>query len=50
MVGHRIPAWFGPDKKIFVETNQQDAEKVAELHYGKKVTLHQDEDDLDTWF
>ena len=48
--GHRIPAWFGPDKKIFVETNQQDAEKAAELHYGKKVTLHQDEDVLDTWF
>ena len=48
--GHRIPAWFGPDKKIFVETNKQDAEKAAELHYGKKVTLHQDEDVLDTWF
>ena len=48
--GHRIPAWFGPDKKIFVETNKQNAEKAAELHYGKKVTLHQDEDVLDTWF
>ena len=48
--GHRIPAWFGPDKKIFVETNKQDAEKAAELHYGKKVILHQDEDVLDTWF
>ena len=48
--GHRIPAWFGPDKNIFVETNKQDAEKAAELHYGKKVTLHQDEDVLDTWF
>ena len=23
--GHRIPAWFGPDKKIFVESNQQEA-------------------------
>ena len=48
--GHRIPAWFGPEKKIFVETNKQNAEKAAELHYGKKVTLHQDEDVLDTWF
>jgi valyl-tRNA synthetase len=48
--GHRIPAWFGPDKNIFVETNKQDAEKAAELHYGKKVSLHQDEDVLDTWF
>ena len=48
--GHRIPAWFGPDDKIFVEHNQLDAEKAAELHYGKKVTLIQDEDVLDTWF
>ncbi len=48
--GHRIPAWFGPDKKIFVETNKQEAETAAELHYGKKVTLDQDEDVLDTWF
>ncbi len=48
--GHRIPAWFGPDKKIFVETNKQEAEIAAELHYGKKVTLNQDEDVLDTWF
>ena len=48
--GHRIPAWFGPDKKIFVELNQKDAEKAAELHYGKKVVLKQDDDVLDTWF
>ena len=48
--GHRIPAWFGPDDKIFVEHNQLDAEKAAELHYGKKVKLRQDEDVLDTWF
>ncbi len=48
--GHRIPAWFGPDDKIFVEHNQLDAEKAAEMHYGKKVKLIQDEDVLDTWF
>ncbi len=48
--GHRIPAWFGPDNTIFVEHNQSDAEKSAELHYGKKVKLVQDEDVLDTWF
>ena len=48
--GHRIPAWFGPDNKIFVEHNQLNAEKAAELHYGKKVKLIQDEDVLDTWF
>ena len=48
--GHRIPAWFGPDNKIFVESNQQNAEKAAEEYYGKKVILTQDEDVLDTWF
>ena len=48
--GHRIPAWFGPDNKIFVESNQTDAEKAAEKYYGKKVILTQDEDVLDTWF
>jgi valyl-tRNA synthetase len=48
--GHRIPAWFGPDKKIFVESNQEEAEKAAELHYGKQLTLEQDDDVLDTWF
>ena len=48
--GHRIPAWFGPDNKIFVESNQQNAEKAAKEYYGKKVILTQDEDVLDTWF
>ena len=48
--GHRIPAWFGPDDKIFVDHYQLDAERAAELHYGKKVKLIQDEDVLDTWF
>ena len=48
--GHRIPAWFGPDNKIFVESNQTEAEKAAEKYYGKKVILTQDEDVLDTWF
>ena len=48
--GHRIPAWFGPDNKIFVESNQTEAEKAAEEYYGKKVILTQDEDVLDTWF
>ena len=48
--GHRIPAWFGPDKKIFVESSKANAEKAAESYYGKKVSLIQDEDVLDTWF
>ena len=48
--GHRIPAWFGPDNKVFVETNEQAALDAAEIFYGKKVELIQDEDVLDTWF
>ncbi|MDC1086757.1 valine--tRNA ligase [Alphaproteobacteria bacterium] len=48
--GHRIPAWFGPDNKVFVEANEQAALEVAEVYYGKKVELIQDEDVLDTWF
>ena len=48
--GHRIPAWFGPDNKVFVESNEQAALDAAENFYGKKVELIQDEDVLDTWF
>ncbi len=48
--GHRIPAWYGPDKKMFVAINEEEAMKQAETHYGKKVELIQEEDVLDTWF
>jgi len=48
--GHQIPAWYGPDKKIFVEINEEEAIKKAEKHYNKKVVLIRDEDVLDTWF
>lgn len=48
--GHRIPAWYGPDKKMFVAINEEEAMKQAEAHYGKKVELVQEEDVLDTWF
>jgi len=48
--GHRIPAWFGPDNKVFVESCEKDALEAAEIFYGKKVELTQDEDVLDTWF
>ena len=40
--GHRIPAWFGPDNKVFVESNEQAALDAAEIFYGKKVELIQD--------
>ena len=48
--GHRIPAWYGPDGKVFVEAEEADALDAAEKHYGKSVDLTQDEDVLDTWF
>lgn len=48
--GHRIPAWYGPDKKIFVAMSEEEAKKDAVAHYGKVVELRQEDDVLDTWF
>jgi len=48
--GHQIPAWYGPDKKIFVALNEDEANKIAKKYYKKNVELRRDEDVLDTWF
>ena len=48
--GHRIPAWYGPDGRVFVELSEADAKAAAKKHYGKEAELRQDEDVLDTWF
>ena len=48
--GHQIPAWYGPDKNIFVAMNYEEAKKEAIKFYKKDVNLIQDEDVLDTWF
>ncbi len=48
--GHRIPAWYGPDGKAFVEETEAEALRKAEEHYGRPTELKQDEDVLDTWF
>lgn len=48
--GHRIPAWYGPDKYIFVARDETEAKEMAAKHYGKEVDLIQEEDVLDTWF
>jgi len=48
--GHRIPAWYGPDGKIFVEETEDEARTAAREHYGRDEPLRQDEDVLDTWF
>jgi len=48
--GHQIPAWYGPDKKIFVAENEKKAQLDAKRFYKKKVKLTRDPDVLDTWF
>ena len=48
--GHQIPAWYGPDKHIFVAHDEKEAKALAKKHYGKAVELIRDEDVLDTWF
>ncbi|MCT4657088.1 MAG: valine--tRNA ligase [Cohaesibacter sp.] len=48
--GHQIPAWYGPDEKVFVAATEAEAAEQAKAHYGKDVELTRDEDVLDTWF
>jgi valyl-tRNA synthetase len=48
--GHQIPAWYGPDKKVFVALSEDEAREEARRHYGKDVALARDPDVLDTWF
>jgi valyl-tRNA synthetase len=48
--GHRIPAWYGPDGKVFVAMRAEEAQAEADRHYGAPTSLMQDEDVLDTWF
>ncbi|MCL4315847.1 MAG: valine--tRNA ligase [Gammaproteobacteria bacterium] len=43
--GHRIPAWYDDDGKIYVARSLQEAQQQA-----KGKLLKQDEDVLDTWF
>ncbi|HET7019777.1 MAG TPA: valine--tRNA ligase [Xanthobacteraceae bacterium] len=64
--GHQIPAWYGPDDKVFVAESEDEARSQAIAHYGADGTisseaaagvrrgnstlLTRDEDVLDTWF
>ncbi len=48
--GHQIPAWYGPDGKVFVEASEGEAAAAARAHYGVETPLTRDEDVLDTWF
>ena len=48
--GHQIPAWYGPDGKVFVELTEEEAKAAAALHYGIETPIVRDPDVLDTWF
>ncbi len=48
--GHQIPAWYGPDRKIFVAMDEANAKALAKKHYGRDTALTRDPDVLDTWF
>ncbi|MCW8125300.1 valine--tRNA ligase [Microbulbifer halophilus] len=45
--GHRIPAWYDTDGKLYVGRSE---EEVREKHNLGGIELTQDEDVLDTWF
>ena len=47
---HRIPAWYGPDGKVFVAKSEEEAKEQAKSEYWKDVELTQEEDVLDTRF
>ena len=44
--GHRIPAWYDENGKVYVTQGLEEAQRQA----GEGVTLTQDNDVLDTWF
>lgn len=46
--GHRIPAWYDHDGKVYVGYSERDAR--AKYHLDESIVLRQDEDVLDTWF
>ncbi|WP_108652279.1 valine--tRNA ligase [Dongshaea marina] len=46
--GHRIPAWYDNEGKVYVGHSEQEVRAKHQL--GDEIALHQDEDVLDTWF
>jgi len=48
--GHRIPAWYAEDGKVFVAETELEVKRQAQKFYKKKVKLKRDDDVLDTWF
>ncbi len=48
--GHRIPAWYDVTGDVYVARNEEEAQQQAIAKHGKRITLTQDHDVLDTWF
>ncbi len=48
--GHRIPAWYDAEGRVFVARSETDAYAQARDEAGAEVVLTQDPDVLDTWF
>jgi len=46
--GHRIPAWYDKDGKVYVANDENEVRKKYSL--ADDVELKQDDDVLDTWF
>ncbi|RXK33193.1 valine--tRNA ligase [Arsenophonus endosymbiont of Bemisia tabaci Asia II 3] len=46
--GHRIPAWYDTDGNVYVGHNEEEVRRENTLRAD--ISLHQDEDALDTWF
>ena len=46
--GHRIPAWYDQDGKVYVGNSEKDIREKNNL--SAETILNQDEDVLDTWF
>lgn len=46
--GHRIPAWYDAQGKIYVGRNEEEVRKTH--HLSSNVSLKQEQDVLDTWF
>ena len=48
--GHQIPAWYGPDGKVFVEETRRKRRGRPRPLRRARSALRRDEDVLDTWF
>ena len=48
--GHRIPAYYSEDGRVFVAKSLEEAKIQAREKFGKDVNLTEETDVLDTWF